>query len=127
ANGSYLEKRETFDGGNWTLTDQYTYSLDDHKNYIGETWWQCDGIDWYIFYQDSILISYNPDGAITQRIYQEWNDYSLSLQNSYRQDYFNFISCEQPSAVDEINSGNTILSIYPNPSKDYITVVIGNN
>lgn len=114
--GSYQQTFEAFDGSVWTPGMIFTYSLDEHGNYIGESFKQWDGSQWNLIGADSVLITYNTDEAITQRIYQVLDYYTPEFVNSYRQDYSNFNACEQPNAINEFTVDTEEVSVFPNPS-----------
>lgn len=120
--GGYVEIVEVYVEGDWENSYKESDLYDSHGNnyeYAEEYW---DNGNWNMDYGYKYLLTYNGIDLV-ERIYQWWDYIMESYENSWKEEYSDFVSME---GIGENAISYGIINLYPNPTKGILNLEIEN-
>lgn len=110
-----------WDGTTYNLTSRMSNTYDSHDNETEFKQETFDGTTWLLDYADQYLLTYNQDGALTEKIEQSWSTMDSAWNDNVLYSYSNFI---QYNGLDKSTRQEIGLTISPNPFSEKAEITI---
>lgn len=120
--GGYVEIEEEYFNGNWENAYRYSDMYDAHGNELGYTDEYWDNGVWKMSYGDKYILTYNGIDLV-ERIYQYWNTGLESFENSWKEEYSNFVTME---SVEKNVISLASINLFPNPASEILNLEVKN-
>lgn len=107
-----------WNGTTYQLSSRSSSTYDSHDNETEYKEEEISGGTWSIEYGSKYTLTYNVDGAMTEKIEQGWNSDDTLWVNNYRYEYSNFLAYTDTSGntgMLDLAGKSAGLTVYPNP------------
>ncbi|MBI3240240.1 MAG: T9SS type A sorting domain-containing protein, partial [Flavobacteriia bacterium] len=121
-NNSLVMLEEEFVNGNFINSFRHTEDIDyqGRATFMSDESWNTSSNAWDINWEEANNYTYDVNDNLTQRINQYWDQTSMILVNSIRNDYTDFQTFDNTTGLFSNEAGT--LSVYPNPMHESVTI-----